>query len=342
MNVAVAWADSLMRASWQAGLTSLAAWLVLRVVPGISPVVRSWVWRLVMLKFLAVLFLTVPLPTEAVSEVIAAGGNPTPLALGVLVLSVLGAAVVVDRAIRDYRAVAEARELSFPVDEATVRIAREVAREMGLRRTPRVRWSESLAIPALVGLRRPLVLLPESFLMEASAEELRMALAHEMAHLRRRDLAWAWVGALTRAVFFFHPLALLALRESQAAEEAACDELAISRLGASRKEYGRLILRLSVGTPLPAPSAAAMAGSLATVRRRLDALSRSRSVRFTPSAFCLLLALTAFPGYRFVSLPISSPNIAPSEGKSLPIAAPAAAKLGRWAPVHDSTSQVRP
>ena len=51
--------------------------------------------------------------------------------------------------------------------------------------------------------------------------------AHELAHVRRRDLLWSGLAGLVRVLFFFHPLVWLAHREALVAREAACDALAL-------------------------------------------------------------------------------------------------------------------
>ena len=65
-------------------------------------------------------------------------------------------------------------------------------------RTPTLGIVEKLPVAAAVGLRRPMVLLPQSFLELADPEKLQSeiiqtVLAHELAHIRHRDL---WLLAL--------------------------------------------------------------------------------------------------------------------------------------------------
>ena len=60
-------------------------------------------------------------------------------------------------------------------------------------------------------------MLPTGFCEEHHRDDVQMALAHELAHLKRRDLWLAGVPMLTQTLFFFHPLAWLAIRESAAA-----------------------------------------------------------------------------------------------------------------------------
>ncbi|HZN56115.1 MAG TPA: M56 family metallopeptidase [Candidatus Polarisedimenticolaceae bacterium] len=129
-------------------------------------------------------------------------------------------------------------------DASRLAIAR-AARAAGLRRVPRVLAVPDLDTPLATGLLRPTVLLPADDLERLGAEDLEMALAHEMAHIARGDLWLGLVPALARRIFFFHPAAWIAEREYAIAREAACDEAVLGREDADPFAYGRLLLRLT-------------------------------------------------------------------------------------------------
>ena len=65
----------------------------------------------------------------------------------------------------------------------------------------------------LLGIGRPTVLLPDVLIESCHPAELRLILAHEVAHLKRRDLTWSWLPLLGQWFFFFHPLVWLGQRE---------------------------------------------------------------------------------------------------------------------------------
>ena len=73
-----------------------------------------------------------------------------------------------------------------------------------------------------------------------------MALAHELMHVRRRDVLLGCIPALAERLYFFHPLARLAAREYVIAREAACDAAVVRALDVPADDYGRLLLRLGV------------------------------------------------------------------------------------------------
>ena len=124
------------------------------------------------------------------------------------------------------RVVRAARPVSLPGLDADA-----LAHALGLRCAPRLLQTGAVAAPCVAGLFRPVILLPLGLAGTLSPEELRLALAHEMAHVRRGDLALALVPALARALFFFHPIVWLACAEWGMAREEACDALALRATG---------------------------------------------------------------------------------------------------------------
>ncbi len=93
-----------------------------------------------------------------------------------------------------------------------------------------LRESGDIAAPVTVGLLRKAVLLPENWRMWP--RDMRHAvLAHEIAHIRRRD-SWAMLLArATRIALWFHPLVWIAARRMQTLAELACDAVALHRTG---------------------------------------------------------------------------------------------------------------
>ena len=93
--------------------------------------------------------------------------------------------------------------------------------DSGLSRPATPAQSAEVTSPLVLGLLDARIVLPAAPL--PSADELELALAHELLHLRQRDLLWGLVPAAAERLFFFHPLVRLAAREYTLAVESACD-----------------------------------------------------------------------------------------------------------------------
>ncbi len=121
----------------------------------------------------------------------------------------------------------------------------ETATAMGIARVPPLLESHEARGPLVVGLWRPAIVLPWWAPMELEESELRMALAHELAHLRRGDLWLGLIPGLACALLPFLPPAWWARRQYLAAREEACDAEALRHSPGVPAEYGRLLLKFA-------------------------------------------------------------------------------------------------
>jgi beta-lactamase regulating signal transducer with metallopeptidase domain len=154
-----------------------------------------------------------------------------------------------------------------------------VCARFALPQAPRLGLSEAVGSPVLVGAARPTILLPPSLLEVCTTTDLRLVLAHELAHLKRCDLLWAWLPAAAGGLFFFHPLVWLAGRDGRLAQEMACDELAVRVTGAPALEYGQMVLKIASQRRAHGygePAVASATGAYQNLRRRLTAIQQIR------------------------------------------------------------------
>ena len=156
-----------------------------------------------------------------------------------------------------------------------------------------VKTTAELLEPGLIGILRPVILLPETLAAKLSRSEIDAILAHELSHLRRRDNLLAAAHMLVEAIFWFHPLVWFIGARLIEEREQACDEAVLS---GSRKplDYAQAILkvcRLYVRSPLPC--AAGVSG--ADLDRRITAIMTRRDVdEVDPRKILLLAGLGAF------------------------------------------------
>jgi beta-lactamase regulating signal transducer with metallopeptidase domain len=106
-----------------------------------------------------------------------------------------------------------------------------------------IRSAPHLHEPAVIGVVRPTVLLPEGVASVLESSELKAVLAHEAAHIERRDNFTATLHMLVETLFWFHPLVWWIGARLLEERERACDE-AVMRRGASPLEYARAILKI--------------------------------------------------------------------------------------------------
>jgi beta-lactamase regulating signal transducer with metallopeptidase domain len=104
----------------------------------------------------------------------------------------------------------------------------------------RVLFSEDVPVPLAWGLYRPVILLP-SHAREWPDARLHSVLMHEREHIHRRDLFLHWLGQAACSLYWFHPLAWLALREFRKQRERACDDAVLARGVAPHEYAGHLV-----------------------------------------------------------------------------------------------------
>jgi beta-lactamase regulating signal transducer with metallopeptidase domain len=106
--------------------------------------------------------------------------------------------------------------------------------------------------PGIVGIWRPILLLPSGIAERLSRAQMDAIVAHEMCHFRRRDNLFAAVHMAVEALFWFHPLVWWIERQLIDERERACDQEVV-RHGVEPTTYAEAILdvcRHYVATPL--------------------------------------------------------------------------------------------
>ena len=284
------------------------AWIVQRRLGW--PSLAHGLWLLPLAALLVPPLVSIPIwPGEAdpVAPVAAAGllgAEPTPLAGAILVgwlkshgkeglvwLWLLGTASVLGwtlvRTLRFHRSLVRASEVAPP---SVQRTAQEIARNLGLGAVPTVYATPAHVSPMVWwagGKTR--ILLPSPLLAAMDGVELRCILAHELAHVRRRDHVVRWLEWLACAAFWWNPVAWWARRRLRASEELCCDALAISTIDGEPRLYAGALLRVidSMSTaPAPGPltfaSTVDRCGRASQLERRFRVIMTNRRPSETP------------------------------------------------------------
>ncbi len=166
-------------------------------------------------------------------------------------------------------------------------------------RRPQIRQVQGLHVPAVFGILRPVLCLPNAWREQLSNNEIDLIFAHELAHVRRRDAMVLAVSGLARALHWCNPVSWIAHAKLQNSIERAADEAVTRQLAPSKvKAYGELLLRFASGasraTSAPVVGLLAMSSSK-DLRARIEALTGMKSnrpwyVRTVASAAIALIA----------------------------------------------------
>ena len=124
------------------------------------------------------------------------------------------------------------------------RLCRRLAGELGIARDVAVAVCERLAAPVLVGVVRPLILLPAAALGGWGPDQLEMVLLHELAHVRRWDNLVNLLQRLVESALFFHPAVWIVSGWVRREREHCCDAVVVARTGRARA-YAETLLALA-------------------------------------------------------------------------------------------------
>lgn len=181
------------------------------------------------------------------------------------------------------------------VPEDTAHRVARIAGRMGLTRVPGVFASEATYEAVVVGLLRPIVLLPAAWLAEMTPEVLDAVIAHELAHIRRLDVWANLFQRLVETLLFYHPAVWWLSRRVRLAREMCCDELAIRATG-DRVVYANALELAALKQLTPSKSFLEVALGvtqmtlLNRVRNVLGLVVRHEQGRWWPAAVLALLA----------------------------------------------------
>lgn len=162
---------------------------------------------------------------------------------------------------------------------------------------------DAIHTPFILGVIRPRIYLPTLL----GAEEARSVIAHEQAHLVRRDHWWKPLGFLLLTVYWFNPLLWLGYILLCRDIEAACDERVVRDMDVEgRKEYSRVLLACSA--PRHLVTACPLAFGETGVKSRIKAV-----LDYKKPAFWLVMVAVVATAVAAVCLLTN-----PTSGDSLP------------------------
>ena len=354
----VALADDLMSRLLAVGMQSLLlaalVWALCRYLPRLDARTRAWLWWLVATQMVVGLVWHAPvalplLPAESLAAPVALAAAADPSALspaavtvvpvatsrasgldtGVLLLAawLAGVAVMLANTLRHAWRLRRQIRHARPCRDRRVRaVYRSLTQHLAIAHPPSLRVSDEIDSPMLARPWRPVLMLPAASIAGMRTDDLHMALHHELAHLQRRDLWWAWMPALAQHLFFFHPVAHLAAREYAFAREVACDAAVLEDERHAAHDYGRLLVKLGVSTA-PSPALAGASPTFRILKRRLLMLQHTASpLRTSALALAIGLVLLGVVPYRVIA---SSAPVAPAAAvvpmAATPVAAPVVA-----------------
>ena len=300
---------------WQSTIVAAASALLVLILRNNSARVRYCVWFVAAMKFLVPfsLFVTIgqqfewraapaitQLPISTVAEIgvpftattplempLPAAAKVDPISTILISVWLCGCLVAAWYWLRSWLRVRTVLKLASPLNV-----------ELPLKdmRIP-VLTSPGLLEPAVLGIIRPVLVLPHGLTDKITREQFKAILIHELCHVRRRDNLAIAIYMVAETLFWFYPLVRWIGNRLMDERERACDE-EVLRIGQEPDSYIQGILTVCKLNLESAPTCAAgVMGS--DLRKRVQAILENRTAKLNFGKKLVLaasgLAVVVFP-----------------------------------------------
>ena len=187
-----------------------------------------------------------------------------------------------------------------------------LAAQFHLTRAPRICVTQSRRAPLTFGILRPVILLPDD--LPAGSERFQLVLAHELAHIRRRDCLRKHLLTLCLCVYWWHPLVWVMVVLANRDMELACDEAVLCALGTDvKKVYALTLLDMAQRKTRPSPLCSGFVRGGAETRIRAILRFRRAPAWAGVCAAVVFLALGCALTTQAVQPPVPAPEPVPAQ-----------------------------
>jgi bla regulator protein BlaR1 len=277
---------------WQSTLFAAAAGLLTVALRRNRAQVRFWLWFSASFKFLipfsllmnlgshlrwehvaakisarhlpfTVIQVVQPFPDSA-PFMTAARSNTSWLLITIAAVWVCGFAVIVLMRLRSWQRIRAAVRSAVPLRVPTLQVPAKIE----------IRSAPGLLEPGVVGVLRPILLLPAGVTERLTPLQMEAILAHELCHIRRRDNLFAAIHMTVEAIFWFHPLVWWIGARLVEERERACDEAVLSQMNEPRAYAEGILSVCRFYRESPLVCVSGVTG--ADLRQRIEAIMTNR------------------------------------------------------------------
>lgn len=162
---------------------------------------------------------------------------------------------------------------------------------------PQIRLVRDSISPAVCGLFRPVILLPQALAERLSPEQLRAVLLHELIHLRRRDVWMNCFQTFLQIAYWWHPLLWLANARIRRLREESVDDAVMLALNEKSEVYAPTLLevaKLAFNRPLASLGLVGILESKNALRQRIERLLNFTTPRRAGLSVMSVVCIAAF------------------------------------------------
>jgi hypothetical protein len=148
----------------------------------------------------------------------------------------------------------------------------------GLRRSIAYLQSKKVRVPTVIGILRPVVLIPSMIISGLPADQLETIIVHELAHIRRHDFLVNIMQSIMEALFFYHPVVWIISENIRQDREKCCDDFTV-RVCGQISLYARALACLSELQIKAAIPSVAITGNKKNIVHRVERLINNKKMK---------------------------------------------------------------
>lgn len=210
------------------------------------------------------------------------------------------------------------RRGTIPVTDEWAQKTAALAGRLGISKTVRLLESALVHAPVAIGWLKPVILLPVGLVNRLSPAEVEAILAHELAHIARRDWVFNLAQAFIETLFYYHPAVWWISSVVRNERENCCDDAALAATG-NRIAFAKALVQVQEMAKPASALALGINGSgrpllLERIRRILNQPQQKSQIMEKLTATIILFALLTLVGIRANNAPSLSAAFAQMSG----------------------------
>ncbi len=179
------------------------------------------------------------------------------------------------------------------ISEEWQKKTRLLCKKLNIRKAVKIYESALAKVPMVIGLIKPVILLPVSAFTGLTPKQLESIIVHELAHILRRDYIINLLQSVVEILFFYHPAVWWINNVIRTERENCCDDIAIAQTGDSTN-YARALANIQEQLLLNNNLALTAAGNKNKLLKRIKRLLNQPKMKtnfiegFTASCIILI------------------------------------------------------
>ncbi|WP_159885685.1 M56 family metallopeptidase [Paenibacillus puerhi] len=187
----------------------------------------------------------IALPLQETETAAPSSANKYPLALQIISAIWLAGAVAILLYLLFYMWKLRSNRKAFQMvtDPRILSVMNDCRKKFGIKQPIPLYSGHEMKSPYISGIVAPWIYIPEALRNQLNDAQLYHLFSHELAHYKRKDIAWNTIGSFVLAIHWMNPFIWICIAKMKADRELACDAYALEVLGeAEAIPYGMTIV----------------------------------------------------------------------------------------------------